>query len=167
MVIRRAFFVWQFAAAVVLPLWVLLGYALWGGGAGGLVAVTLLTPLLVIAQLGLAALLSARASVRRARALGWADVAVIAVLSLAVVGLGFFGPAMTWFAVLAVAAVLGGYWLAIAELVTEVRTRMRATLASLGYEPQPAHTPIDAGEYIVIKPAEQPVQQPNERPTQR
>lgn len=167
MVIRRVFFVWQFAAAVVLPLWVLVGYALWGAGAGGLVAVTVLTPLLVIAQLGLAALLSARASVRRARALGWADVGVLTVLSAAVVGLGFFGPAMTWFAVFAVAAMLGGYWLAGVELVREVRTRMRETLTALGYDPQPARTPIDAGEYIVIKPTEDPVQQPDRRRTQR
>jgi hypothetical protein len=153
MPIRRAFFVWQFAAAAVLPLWVLLGYALWGGGVGGLLGIALLAPLIVVTQLGLAVLFTARASVRRSRALDWPATGALALFSAAVVGLGFFGPSAAWFGVLAVAAALGGFWLATVELVREVRARMRATLASLGYPPQPAPKPLDAGEYVVIKPS--------------
>ncbi len=70
------------------------------------------------------------------------------------IGFGFFGAATTWFGVLAVAALIGGFWLGGRELVTDVRTRMRETLAAFGYQPQQARTPIDAGEYIVIKPSD-------------
>ena len=152
--IRRVAFVWQFAAAVVLPLWVLTGYAIWGAGVGGLLGISLLAPLLVVAQLGLAVLLTARSAVRRARMLGLADTGVLAVLTAAVVGAGFFGPATTWFGVLAVAAMLGGYWLGGYELVTDVRTRMRRTLADLGFRPPETRASMDAGEYLVIKPSD-------------
>jgi hypothetical protein len=152
MPIRRAFFVWQFAAAAVLPLWVLLGYALWGSGLNGLFGIALLAPLLVLTELGLAVLFTARASVRRPRALDWPAIGVLALFHVAVIGLGFFGPASAWFGVLAVASALGGYWLAILLLVREVRARMRATLASLGYQPPPPQRPLDAGEYVVVKP---------------
>ena len=134
--IRRAAFVWQFAAVVVLPLWLLIGYAIWGAGLGGFLGISLLAPLLVVAQLALAALFTARGSVRRPRMLGLADTAVLAVVTVAVAGFGFFTPITPWFGVLAVAGVLGGFWLGGSELVTEIR---------------PA---IDAGEYVVIKPSE-------------
>ncbi|HEY8319602.1 MAG TPA: hypothetical protein VIG76_12300 [Amnibacterium sp.] len=152
--IGRAAFVWQFAAVVVLPLWVLTGYAIWGGGLGGFLSVTLLAPLLAVALLALAAIFTARATVRRRRMLGAADSAVIAVLTVVLTGFGFFGAATAWFGVLAVAALIGGFWLAGRELVTDVRTRMRQTLAAFGYASQPARTPIDAGEYVVIKPSD-------------
>jgi hypothetical protein len=152
--VRRAAFVWQFAAALVLPLWVLTGYAIWGAGVGGFLGISLLAPLLVIAQLGLAVLFTARASVRRPRMLGAADTGVVAVLTAAVIGFGFFGPATTWFGVLAVAAVLGGTWLGGYELVAEIRTRMRRTLADLGFRPPETRRSLDAGEYVVIKPSQ-------------
>ncbi|HEV7622813.1 MAG TPA: hypothetical protein VGO26_01645 [Amnibacterium sp.] len=151
--IRRAAFVWQFAAAVVLPLWVLTGYAIWGAGIGGFLGVSLLAPLLVVAQLALAVLFTARASVRRLRMLGLADTAAVAVLTAAVIGVGFFGPATTWFGVLAVAAALAGLWLGGYELVTDVRARMRETLAAFGFRPPEVRPSIDAGEYVVIKPS--------------
>jgi hypothetical protein len=78
----------------------------------------------------------------------------VAVLTAAVVGVGFFGPATTWFGVLAVAAVLGGFWLGGYELVTEIRTSMRRTLADLGFRPPEPRGSVDAGEYLVIKPSE-------------
>src|SRR5947209_2397836 len=132
MLLRRGFWYWQFAAALVLPLWVLTGYAIWGAGTAGFLGVAILAPLLVVAQLGLAAVIAARRSVRASRMVGRADAAVLAAFSLAVVGAGFFGPATTWFGVLAVAALLGAYWLAVTELVTEVRSRVRTTLDALG-----------------------------------
>jgi hypothetical protein len=156
----RAFFVWQFASAAVLPLWVLLGYALWGHGLGGLFGLALLAPLLVVVELALAVLFSARASVRRPRVLDGRPMAVLAVFHLAVIGLGFFGPATAWFGVLAITAALGAGWLGSALLAREIRERMRATLAGLGVQPPQrgrAPVPIDArpldgGEYVVVQP---------------
>jgi hypothetical protein len=150
MLLRRGFWYWQFAAALVLPLWVLTGYAIWGAGTAGFLGVAILAPLLVVAQLGLAAVLVARRSVRASRMVGRADAAVLAAFSLAVIGAGFFGPATTWFGVLAVAALLGAYWLAVTELVTDVRSRVRTTLDALGIR-RPVQS-RDAGEYIVLPP---------------
>lgn len=150
MPVRRAFFVWQFAAAVVLPLWVLTGYAIWGSGKTGFLGIALTAPLLVVTCLALAVLFSARGRIRRSRALDWPDVGVLAAFSLAVIGAGFFGPGTAWFGVLAVASALGGLWLATTELVTDVRSRMRETLTALGYRPPAFRGPVDHGEYVVL-----------------
>ena len=129
MVLRRAFWYWQFAAALVLPLWVLTGYAIWGAGTTGFLGVAILAPLTVVAVLGLAAVNSARKSARTSRLLGWGDVALNATFSL---------------------AVIGAYWLAAIELAREVRIQVRTTLTALGVQ-QPLQ-PRDAGEYIVLPP---------------
>lgn len=150
MLLRRLAWTWAFAAALVLPLWVLTGYAIWGAGTAGFLGVAILAPGLVVAELGLAAVHTARRSVRASRRLGVSDSALLAVFSAAVIGAGFFGPATTWFGVLAVAALIGAYWLAVAELMTEVRTRVRTTLTALGIRrPTP---PMHDGEYIVLPP---------------
>jgi hypothetical protein len=52
--------------------------------------------------------------------------------------------------VIAVAALLGGYWVGVRELVTEVRARVSTTLSALGVR-RPVE-PRDAGEYIVLPP---------------
>jgi hypothetical protein len=69
MALRRAFFAWQFAAAAVLPIWLLIGYALWGSTVSGFFGVLVLVPGVLLVELGLALLFSARAGVRRSRAL--------------------------------------------------------------------------------------------------
>lgn len=152
--IRRAAFVWQFAAVVVLPLWLLIGAAIRGAALGDFLGISLVAPLLLVAQFALAALFTARASVRRGRMLGAADTAVIAVITVAVVGVGFFSAASGWFGVLAVAALLGGFWLGGWELVTDIRARMRRTLADLGFAPPEVRSAVDAGEYVVITPTQ-------------
>ena len=158
--IRRAFFVWQFAAAAVLPLWVLVGWAVWGVGTAGFLGVALLAPVLMATELVLAGLLSARGSVRRARALGWPEIAAISAFHGFVIGAGFYGPASSWLAVLAVVAALVVFWLGVSEFVSDVRRRMRETLAAFGAPTQRPSTqrrpqqrpsgPINGGEYIVL-----------------
>ena len=152
---RRAFFAWQFAAAAVLPLWLLLGYAVWGASVGGLLSVVLLAPLVLVVELGLALLFSARAGVRRSRALDLPAVGVLAAYQVGVIGFGFFGPASAWFGLLAAVAAIGGFWLGGRLLVRDVRERMQATMTAFGRPPQApaARAPIDAGEYVVIKPS--------------
>ena len=149
MALRRAFFVWQYAAAAVLPLWLLLGYAVWGASsAGGLVGVVLLAPVVLLVELGLALLFSARRTVRRSRALDAPAVGVLALFQLGVVGLGFFGATAPWFALVAAAAAIGGSWLGGRLLVRDVRRRVDALRA-----PSSASSrPLDAGEYVVVKP---------------
>ncbi len=152
--VRRGFFTWSFAAAVVLPVWVLIGYAVQGSSVGGLLGVLLLAPVVLLVELGLALLFAARSEVRRARALDGPAIAVLSAFQIGVLGFGVFGPASAWFGVLAFAAAVGGFWLGGRLLLADVRSRVRATVAGFG-APVPPQGPrvIDAGEYVVIKPS--------------
>ena len=156
MALRRAFFAWQFAAAAVLPLWLLLGYALWGASVGGLLSVVLLLPVVLVVELGLALLFSARAGIRRSRALDAPAVGVLAAFQIGVIGFGFFGPASSWFGLLAAVAAIGGFWLGGTLLLRDLRSRVQETMTDFGRPPQPpaSRAPIDAGEYVVIKPSQ-------------
>ncbi len=149
MALRRAFFVWQFVAAALLPVWLLVGYAIWGSSVGGLLGVVLIAPVALVVELGLALLLSARPAVRRARASDAPAIGVLTAFQAGVIGFGFFGPASAWFGVLAAAAAIGGAWLGGRLLVQDVRARVRTVMSA--YRPE-ARTPIDAGEYVVLKP---------------
>lgn len=156
MALRRAFFAWQFAAAAVLPLWLLLGYAVFGASVGGFLSVVLLAPIVLVVELALAALFSARARVRRERALDGSAVGVLSAFQLGVIGIGFFGPATAWFGLLAAVAAIGGFWLGSRLLARDVRSRVQETMSAFGRPPQPqrgALPPIDAGEYVVVKPS--------------
>ena len=151
MPLRRGFFVWQFVAAAVLPVWILVGYAASGASVAGLLGVLLLAPVVLLVELGLALVFSARSDVRRSRALDWPAVGVLAAFQVGVIGFGFFGPAAAWFGVLAASAAIGGLWLAGRLLVADVRRRVRATMAGFGPSVPVQRTPIDAGEYVVLK----------------
>lgn len=151
--IRRAFFIEQFAAVVVLPVWVIVGWTIWGpAGAPGTVDLTpfLVVLTAVVSQAGLAVIFSLRASVRRQRAVSGADVAVLALLAAAFVGAGFFSPAVSAFLGAAVVVAIAGFWLGVVELVRELRARVASTLSSLGLTRRQA--PVDRGEYVVLPP---------------
>ncbi|MFD1721824.1 hypothetical protein [Amnibacterium endophyticum] len=151
MTVRRFFYRWQFVAAAVLPIWLLIGYASFGTSVAGFLAVVLLAPLALVVELALALLLSARTGVRRAKALDWPAIGLLAAFQAGVIGIGFFGPATAWFGVLAAAAAIAGFWLGGRLLVEDVRTRVRTTFG--GPAVPGDRRPIDAGEYVVIKPS--------------
>jgi hypothetical protein len=152
--VKRGFFVWAFAAAAVLPVWVLVGYALQGSTVTGLLGVLLLAPVVLLVELGLALLFSARTAVRRARALDGPAIGVLAAFQAGVIGFGFFGPATAWFGVLAFAAAVAGFWLGGRLLLADVRSRVRETMAGFGAPvPEQPRRTIDAGDYVVIKPS--------------
>jgi hypothetical protein len=153
MALRRAFHAWQFAAAAVLPLWLLLGYTLWGRSVGGFLSLVLLVPIVIVTELALASLFSARARIRRERALDLPAVAVLSVFQVGVIGFGFFSPLSDWFGLLAAVAAIGGIWLGARLLGRDVRARVQETMTALGRPPQPQRPPLDAGEYVVIKPS--------------
>jgi hypothetical protein len=155
MALRRAFFAWQFAAAAALPLWLLLGYAIWGSSVSGFFSIVLIAPVVFVVELALAALFSARAGIRRERALDLPAVAVLAAFQIGVIGVGLFGPLTAWFGLLATVAAIGGFWLGATLLVRDVRARMQETMTAFGRPPQQSapRTPINGGEYVVIKPS--------------
>ena len=78
MLIRRAFFRWQYLAIVVLPVWLAIGWAIFGGGGWGTLGLVLVVPLTVITLGVVALLMSVRPTVREQRALSWTDVGVLA-----------------------------------------------------------------------------------------
>ena len=134
---RRFFYRWQVAAAIVLPLWLVVGEAVMGGSAGGALGLLILVPLIGVAMLAVAGLIVARRSVRRSRAVSWPDVGVLAAWPACIVIAGFEGPAASIFGALAFVAALGAFWLAIWELVTETRRRVSAAMESLARAAMP------------------------------
>ena len=151
--IRRAAWYWLYAEIAVLPAWVLVGWAVWGSGARSFVGVALLTPLLVVGLLAIAVLFSIRSSVRRTKTLTWPDAGVLAAITAGIVGVGFFGPATAWFAVLALGAGIAAFWVGVWELLVEVRQGIRTAFVSMSTPPATKQAPIEAGEYVVLPPA--------------
>jgi hypothetical protein len=151
MLIRRAFYRWQFIAAIALPVWLLLGYAIFGSSGWGVIGLMFATPIAFI-SLGLVALIvAARPDVRRLKAVDWADVAVLGVWHLLIIAAGFYGPTGITFAILAMIGAIGAFWYAVWRLLSDGARRMRATMeeyeriAYSGGTPG-AGLPGDAGE---------------------
>lgn len=150
MVIRRAFYYWQFPAAVVLPLWLLIGWGFFADSGWTFLFVLIYSPALFIAQIGVGALIALRSAVRGERAVSWTDVAVLACWHATIIGLGFFGATADLFAVLSVLAFLLAFWMSVLQFLRMGRVRMttvRMTGGSGGY------VPTD-GETIVIQQRE-------------
>ena len=141
MLLRRIFYRWQVVAAIVLPLWLVVGEAVMGGSAGGALGLLILVPLIGVAMLAVAGLIVARRSVRRSRAVSWPDVGVLAAWHACIVIAGFEGRGASIFGALAVVAALGAFWLAIWELVTETRRRVSAAMESLARAAMPPQVP--------------------------
>ncbi len=129
MVLRRALLRWQLFAVPVLPLWLLVGFGVFGGGVGGFFLLFLGSGVLFVFLAVLAGLTRLRPRVREERAPGWWDVAATLAFHLALVGLGFFGATGVAFGVAAVALGLGTFWLTLWELVHEWRDRVSSAVA--------------------------------------
>ncbi len=153
MIIRRAFYYALFGAAVVLPAWNLVGWAVFGAGGWALLGVVLGSVALSLAMLALAGLVFARKSVRQARAVSWPDAALQAASYAAAIALGFYSDATTYIVVAIILLLVAMFWTTLWELVTETRTRVREAFAS--FEVPPPTGKVDAprmdGEYIVIE----------------
>ncbi len=152
--LRRILFAWQFAALVVVPPWIVVGWSVFGpaGPSAGIdPAPVLLVAVAVVAQTALAVLVSLRRAVRRERAVSWADDAVLVVATRELIAAGFAGAGTTTFLTLALVAYAVGYWVGVVELVREVRVRVRGALDALGLSRAPVESgPVQRGEYVVI-----------------
>jgi hypothetical protein len=159
MTARRAFFYWQFVAAVVLPLWVLIGRGLFGAAVGWqFLLLVVLMPLLSIAMFAVGGLTAARKEVRRLRAVAWLDVAVIGAWHVAILALGFFlvdsnaggdggSSAFTRVAgqdverlssalanasgALVVVLAVAAFWVAVWQFVRETRARVKSAIETI------------------------------------
>jgi hypothetical protein len=124
--LRRLFFRWLFPAAVVLPVWLLVGWGVFqAGGWAFLWVLFIAIPSVAIGQTLLTLLVRARASVRAERAVSWWDVAAFGVWHALIIATGFFNAA--WFApvlVLAIVAALAVFWVSLTQLWRETRGSM-------------------------------------------
>jgi hypothetical protein len=112
MMLRRAFFRWLFPAAIILPLWLLVGWGVFqAGGWSFLWVLFIAIPSVFVGQLVLAFLVRARPSVRVNRAVSWLDVIVFSVWHTLIIAVGCFVE--RWFPialVCAIAAGVGAVW---------------------------------------------------------
>ena len=115
----------------------------------------LLCPILCVAMLAVVGLTVARKSVRSSKTLSWLDVAVLLVWHVAIVAYGFFASSLIAVAVVVIG--VAAFWVAVYQLYTETRTRVKnafsldpldaGTYKAEGYQPA-----SDAGRVIIINP---------------
>ncbi|MFB9309480.1 hypothetical protein ACFFRL_09760 [Agromyces hippuratus] len=129
MLLRRALYRWQMIAIIVLPVWLAVGWAIFGGGGWGTLGLVIVVPIAFIV-LGIVALITnVRPTVRQERALSWIDVGVLTAWHLSIIGTGFYGPTATGFGVLAILLGIAAFWVAVWQLVTDGANRMKASMA--------------------------------------
>lgn len=153
--IRRAFFYWQFPAAVILPAWILVGWGVFAATGWQILGLIVGVMMLTLGMLAVSGLVFARKSVRETRAVSWLDVALLAVLHGLIIAVGFFTPATALLGTLSVVALIALFWAGVVQLVVDTRRRVRSVLAD--FEAQAARLngapqqPRVDGEYIVIQ----------------
>lgn len=157
MLLRRVFYRWQVVAAIVLPLWLVIGAAVFGGSAGGALSLLLVAPLLGVAMLVVAGLIFARKSVRTNRAVSWTDLGVLAVWHASVIVTGLQLPGVAWYGALVVIVGLAAFWLAVWQLITETRRRVSGVMEAFAQAaaPQQVRRPSpsveSSGPVIVVE----------------
>ncbi len=128
MLVRKAFFYWQFAAAVVLPTWLVIGWPIFGAGGWGVLGVFFGAVLLGFSLLAVSLLIYARRDARASRAVSWPDVGVLAVWHALIIAVGFYAEVAPLLSILVILAGVAAFWLAAWELYTAARRRVRAVM---------------------------------------
>ena len=151
MFFRRALYYWQFTAAIVLPLWVVIGRGLFGSSTGWDFALYIvLGVILGFSMLMVGALTVARKAVRDARALTGRDTLVLAIWHSSIILFGFIGA--PWVAAIIVIVTIGAFWNAVWTLFTETRDRVRSAFTIPDFAPQVGQ--VDAGHYDATAPGQ-------------
>lgn len=156
MVLRRAFFLWLIPAAFLLPLWLLIGWIIFGANPWALLWVLISAPIVFVWQLVVALLVRARGTVRAERAVSWADVGLFAAWHAAVIALGVFDLTW-WWPLFAVTVALGValLWSALSQLLSEARPSVAMGNMGTGYlhVPPPSAAPRSSrtDDVIVIE----------------
>ena len=152
MMIRRAFYYWQFTAVIVLPLWVLVGRGVFGSSVGwDFVLFLLLCPILAFALLAIAGMTTVRKSVRSERAVSWIDAGVIAAWHAVIIAYGFVDAPLL--AALIVIVAVAGFWIALWQLVTETRNRFTSLVEGFERDAQRPSYPgqrLNNGNIIIL-----------------
>ena len=119
---RHAFFRWLIPAAFVLPLWLFVGWIVFGASPWALLWVLVSAPIVFVGQLALTLLVRARGTVRADRAVSGTDAAVIGSWHALIVALGVFDGGW-WWPILAVTIAVGAaaLWTSLWQLWREAR----------------------------------------------
>ena len=128
MLIRRGFLWWLIAAAVVLPIWLGVGWIAFGQGGWGTLGLVVTIPIAFITLGAIALLVRIRPTVRAERAASWMDVGIVGALHAAVIGIGFYGDTGAFFGVMAILLALAAFWSSVWQLVSDGAKRMQATM---------------------------------------
>lgn len=152
--VRRLFFRWLLPASLVLPAWMLVGWAIFGRNGWGLLWVLLMAiPGVFIAQLVLTLLTRSRPSVRAERAVSWLDVAGFGVWHVLTILVGcFIDGAFPWLLTAAIVTAVVLLWMQLWQLWNEARgagARLRETITWSTLAPS-QHSDRAAGEPDVI-----------------
>jgi hypothetical protein len=154
MYLRRALYYWQFIAALILPLWVLIGRGIILSDVGwDFLLYLVLCPILFVVMMTVAGLTAARKSVRSVRAVSWRDAAVMLAWHAVIASYGFVAAS----ALAVVVVVIGvlAFWNAAWQLYTETRARVKSALSldpvDMGTYTAQSREP-DAGRVIIINP---------------
>lgn len=159
MAIRQAFVRWLIPAAFVLPLWLLIGFFVFGANAWGVFFLLLVAmPAVFIGQLVFSLLIRSRPSVQRDRAVSWQDLIVVGVWQVLTILVGTYS---SWFGLTLTLAILGAFgvlWSCFAQLWSEARSSVTARTMGerlSGFVP-PTPPPPPAADNVYIV---------NEKPT--
>ncbi|WP_223690255.1 hypothetical protein [Leifsonia poae] len=156
MFIRKAFYWWLFPSAVVLPVWLLIGWAIFHPSGWTFLGLLVICPILFVAQLAIGGIIAARKTAREERAVSWIDVGLLTLWHASIVVFGCFLPGVSgWIAVVGVLLGLATFWVSLWELVTEARLRVKQTFDAYERAAQPntarSASVVDGGEFIVIE----------------
>jgi len=126
--IRRAFFSWLFPAALVLPLWLFIGWGVFhAGGWAFLWVLFVALPSVLVGEVIMGLLVRTRPAVREERAVSWRDVIGFTVWHGMTIALGFFPKdAFGWLLAGTIVAFLGLFWSTLLQLWKDVAARGRA-----------------------------------------
>ncbi len=127
--LRQALYVWLFPAALILPLWLLVGWGVFRAGGWAFVWVIFLAiPSVLIGQLLFALLVRARPSARADRAVSWWDAAGFGLWHGLTIALGFYPEG--WFAILFILAIVVGVGM-IPLLLSQLWSEARGSLTAM------------------------------------
>ena len=155
--LRRLYYRWLFPAAVILPVWLLVGWGIFqAGGWAFLWVLFIAIPSVFLGQIVLTLLVRARTTVRIDRAVSWWDVAGFTVWHGLIIATGFYSQ--SWFAaalVTAMFAAVGLFWLVLSQLWRETRASsilLRAT-DGMGFIPptQPRAPRTTEADVVVLE----------------
>ncbi|GAA3772542.1 hypothetical protein GCM10022240_25750 [Microbacterium kribbense] len=163
MLLRRGFFVWLLPAALILPVWLVVGWAIFSASGWALLGVLLVAaPSVLVGEVIAAMLIRARPTVRRQRAVSWQDVLAVSVWHVLVIAFGcFFQYAFVPILILAILAFLGLFWSSLGQLWGEARGSFAKMTPGTGpgdlpYEESVADRARQHGEVIIVNEVGRP-----------